>query len=1769
MIENSDNPQYPNSQESLQNTGSSNNAPTLPDQHTNPDDNNMENKSMADRKPVKQVLSLEKNTAIKSLISNIKGKLGSVLSKVKTAWQRLPRKYKIPIVASSGILIVLLSVSFLTLIKSGKLSELVRRDADFDFAQFGDWKKLEIPQREKPFFTLAATTVSKHGILPKEVFVLKSREPVDEVFVKNNIKASVPVRVASISKSEYKITPDQNLGLDQVITLELDIEDKDFEGHKFDRDYSWAYQTQGKFRVVSSIPGDKKTEVPVNTGVEIVFSQDDFNNPEPFISISPTLEYRTEVHAETFVIVPIGPLNEKTVYTVTLKKGLNLKSRNDPIDEDFSFSFQTKEKGQRPARFYMREDFQQVSPDEPLITKVDTSNWKAENVIKTEVYKFSSSQAFIDSRETIDNFQSSWMRYYAEEETVDTSGLEKVLTVDLRVQSKERVEYLQLPDALPQGFYIAQFWSEERDKLEQLWLQSTTLTGYVSVGKEQTVVWANHFDSGPTKNAVIRIVGTGGEYRTYDNGVSVFNTPPILFEESRHYLEIKDENQNKVILPVFSLKGESSPGKVTQEDYWSYLYNERYLYKPGDTVYFFGVVKNRNSNQSPSLVEVSLGLPNYKEEGQVSTKNIAPSSDGSFIGNFELIDVPRGWYNLTLKVGGVKLASSGFNVTEFEKPEMKIEVSADRKAVFTDEEVNYSAKVTFFDGTTASNIPVKIHESKTGKSTEVKTGENGEISYTYKTTYQSGRVYYPRYESITFTPSVAQEKIVEGYGSVYVYGSRLIIRSESEQDGSKAKLKAYVNHVDLSKVNSGESSEVKADPAKDQPTKLKITKTWYEKKEIGTYYDFIEKVTRKSYDYIRHTEIVDERTINSNENGELSHEFTLEEKKSYTAELEVNDVDGHPVKTSEYYYYHSSSSNYESTQREFPQLNLDREESIYSVGEEVNLNIMLGDSEYPDNEKNRFLFIVANRGKQEVVLSNGPNFNFQFENKHIPNIYVGALIFTGKYYSTAAAPCRWDWHCSYYYYFHEKTRFNGLQISYEKQDSGLDLTIDTNLSEYEPGGEATISVRVEKAGNPVAGANVNLVLVDQALAAMGVVKEPSILSSVYKSVQSQIYYNYSTHEPVFPDEPAAEMGGGGGGDREIFKDAAFFGLKTTNENGNATFKFTLPDNITSWVIYAQAVTESIDAGQEEGNLIVTKDFFITSNFPREYLLGDKPYITGGSYGEKLEKDTTVNFKALFFEGDKEIKQQDKSTGAYKSINFPFPELSTGEYNIVLRGKVGDLEDGVKLPFRVTDTRFVFENYKKHALNKGQVLNSAGISNVLEDKPVKLIISDLGKGIYYSSLYRYCYISSNRLEKHLTKSAVSIILKDRFEDETCKIDYDALKKFQYLDGGLSQVNWGSSNLRTTAWAIYVNPDPFNKDNLISFLEGKLENSRGGTIEKTYSAWGLTELDVPQVNELRVLSENASTYEEKIITGIALASVGETEKARELYYDVLANYAYEYKPYIRIQAELKGEREMDSYIKNTAHALLLGSLVEKSYNEGLFNYLRDFGTNAEDIVIDLGAISFIEEELSKLPDENTKIYFKSASHEVEKELKNGRSFALPLRSNDVDNFTLKVLEGKAEAFFSYFVGPEGFSQLDSDEKLTIKRTYKKAKGEGSKIKTGDIIEIRVDFNVDFEKSPPGGYRITDHLPSGLKYISNPNAYGLKAEGWTRETNNNIISSYFYNSPWWQQHGRKYVIYYARVSSVGEYVAEPAVMQSLRYLDVFQNTDGETIKTESSNL
>lgn len=1605
------------------------------------------------------------------------------------------------------------------------------------------WDKLVLDPKYTPTYVLSPSQNSKYGISSHETFTLKTKDPQDIDVVQNNLVSSKPIKVTKNSDTEFKIAPVNDLNIDETISFSM----------KNDKDYSWAFQTAPKFNVVQSLPTNKAKSVPINAGIEITFNNDNYNLKNSDVEIQPKVDFRIEKHDEKASIVPLNPLQPLTVYSVTIKKGFSLFSSNNSLPEDYSFSFQTSDENTNKGRISLAKDFQEIFPDEHLITKVYANNFDPNQVINAQVYKFPSADRFLSSRANLDKINSSWMQYYGEQDMVDTKSLAKVATVDLKLQSKDNLQYLELPQNLDEGMYLVQFWFDGYKKVEQLWVQSSSVVGYASIGKLQTVVWVNSSKDETLGSSTISVIGNGSTYSTNNEGWATFPTPTSFFDGNiKHYLLVATSEGRNLILPVDSLTNNAKPNDVVADDYWSYIYHERVLYKPNDTVYFWGIAKNRDSGSPPSSVDIYVG--------DTLKQSVTPQSDGSFVGKIQLTDEPVGYKNISAKVGSVTLSQSYFQVSDYVKPELKIEVEGNKKAIFAGESVDYKAKVGFFDGTPASNINLYLSTQYGYGSldkTQSAANDNGEITFKYQSKFDTPNS-YPRYEGVNVSAIKSGDAPSDGPSSVYVYGSRLQIDATSTQKGNQATLDATVNNLDLSRINDKGLDSPVSGPAGNQKISLVTTKTWYEQKQTGTYYDFVEKVTRPSYTYTRHDDVIDQKDLFTNSEGKITYNFSMELNNSYQVKLSVVDIQGNSAEDTNYFYYSDYQNNSGQSPRAY--LNLDRDNNLFGLGDEVDIKIQKNGTDYQRTSGSRFLFVLANRGRQDVYVSNDPELKFNFEQKDIPEVYVGSIIFNGRYYEEVTVNCKNGWGCYGYDFYGNNYYFNPLLIQYQKDNSKLDVTISTDKTKYQPGDKATVTVKATKSGNPISGVSVQLTAVDEALAAIGGVKEPSILTSLYKQVPNLIYYNYYSHKPALPDGPQAERGGGGGG-RDLFKDTAFFDTGVTDSNGMATFTINLPDNITNWLTYAQVLSNNVDAGQAKSSIIATKDFFVTSQFPNTITTKDSPLVAVSAFGNALNGSSQIPATVSFDKDSQELAKNNLSVTAFKENYIEFPKLTIGKYGVTVKGNYQNYEDGITLPLNVIGSRLDFNMTAIKVLQKGDVLKSFDNTNPETSKPVKLLVTDEGKGKYYYNLLSYCYQNSNRLEKRIASIKADEIITSRFKNTVCS-GYNAdLSNFQDSDGGLKQIEWGGSDLETTVWAVYIDPTVFDKEELITYF--KNYNSYSAQ-DKILQNWGLTMLGIPKINELNQLSQLASTYKEKVLSALALYSAGNTEKSKELYMNILSEYVYTNKPYLRIQADPK-KSDYNTYALDTSYTLLLGTLNGiGDYNNGFNLYLRDYSGDVSTVVLDVANISYIDKVLSDLPDKDTTVLFKTGSQNVTKNITRNGFLSVDLRPGEINNFNLSVVDGKADAILNYYVTPDDFSKLQSDNRIALAKNVTKVKGAASgDIKIGDI--LRVDLRYDFDaKAPLGCYNLTDEIPSGMTYLDNPDNYDLTIgqRGTLYQEKANIVKGCASNSPWWKQYTNNTSTYFVRVTAAGKFVQEPAIIQSSIDPSIFQKTSEDYV-------
>ena len=88
--------------------------------------------------------------------------------------------------------------------------------------------------------------------------------------------------------------------------------------------------------------------------------------------------------------------------------------------------------------------------------------------------------------------------------------------------------------------------------------------------------------------------------------------------------------------------------------------------------------------------------------------------------------------------------------------------------------------------------------------------------------------------------------------------------------------------------------------------------------------------------------------------------------------------------------------------------------------------------------------------------------------------------------------------------------------------------------------------------------------------------------------------------------------------------------------------------------------------------------------------------------------------------------------------------------------------------------------------------------------------------------------------------------------------------------------------------------------------------------------------------------------------------------------------------------------------------------------------------------------------------------------------------------------------------------------------------------------DIVKVTLTPNFT-ANAPDGYYEITDCLPAGLRYIENSSSRSTGLSTPIYHDSERLVFGYYYSKKTKQNS----ITYYARVASIGEYIADSAVM------------------------
>lgn len=615
-----------------------------------------------------------------------------------------------------------------------------------------------------------------------------------------------------------------------------------------------------------------------------------------------------------------------------------------------------------------------------------------------------------------------------------------------------------------------------------------------------------------------------------------------------------------------------------------YLYTERTAYRPGQTVFYKGVLRTTSGDgyQLPPTSSISIKVTDAGDK-TVFEDRLTSSALGSFHGQFSLPAAPTlGEYSI-VATSGTNTWQGSFKVLEYRKPEFEVKLRASKPFELGSRQIPLQVSGRYYFGAPVANAkvtwrvysqPWQPDEQAGGGFGEepyqyggynefVGEGEatldaNGEalIQITAKTHDQPVRY---TVEADVTDPSSRQ---VSGSTSLTIVPSLLDIRVKGEQYLLQpGKPAGFVLRV----------ADWQGTAQANIPVSLLIEQQVYDKKN-------------RSYSW-KPVATLHDRTA---KDGAVRLSYRFPAAGFWRLRAETFDEAKRRSFDETYAWAWERGSSWAGSYRE---LEAEFDKKSYQVGEQARLILRapsLGGSLLLTLEGRRIFQrrIIPISSAVQVV-------EIPVTKELAPNIHVSAsMIANGRFY-------------------HQQ----GL-LKVEYQPDKLDLTVTPQQQIYAPGDTARITIKSEADHKPIP-AEISLALVDEAIFAVA----PETREEIYRFFRGRRDLLVRTIYSF----PRLYLGGAskdlaklsekddlkGIKVRKVFKDtAAWLPLLMSDNNGTVTAEAVLPDNLTKWRATAVGHTATQQFGSGQASFISRLPFMARLAPPRFMVAEDRLEIPG-------------------------------------------------------------------------------------------------------------------------------------------------------------------------------------------------------------------------------------------------------------------------------------------------------------------------------------------------------------------------------------------------------------------------------------------------------------------------------------------------------------------------------------------------------------------------------
>lgn len=1316
---------------------------------------------------------------------------------------------------------------------------------------------------EMPILSVSASKTNS-VIKLSSGFIIKtnanySKEEVSKLV---SLDPAIDYDVKKLSFRKYEIVPKGSLPANSIITVGA-VRDNTIV-------YKWAFQTESKLAVVGTYPKNESTDLDTKTSIEMTFSYADTIMDPSQITISPEVSGTlTKKGTYTWVFLPDKELLNDTKYTVTVKKGIKTSTPGIVLNDDYTFNFTTIKKqatNDTGTNFWVNSiDIDKINTfttsDKPLIY-IDAYNVEKDSYdADVTLYSVKNADALIKAVQSTD--------------TVDTTGMAKYKTYTLKYNKNDG--FIQFPDLLDEGYYYASI-KLDNETLDSF-IQINNIVTFVSNTENDNLVWVHDYTTDkPIED--LKVTYDNTTKTTDKDGVVVLPNKISAKDYTTDFMKVGSDKKDPLVVALNNYN-EIYPT--------AYVYSDKTVYKPTDTIHVWGFVPTYRFNKTPDG-KFKIVVGDYSSD-------ITLNSNGTFEASIPITDYKDQYASIVLKYNDEFLGYKYVDIYKYEKPLYTYSIKTDKAYYFQDDKINVDINVEHISGIKAANknLVIKYKDYSTEEKYYATTDTNGNAKVTIPAHILNN---YSDKEDCTIEVYSADAEEDSDYSEsreIGVFSRDIATTSDVTKTGDTYSLTVNTYKVDLDKLNKlypnfsysafyGEDfygdkidTNVKVDIIEhkymrdysQQKTYNPITKTYY--------YPFVYKSTDTTVNTINDATKDGELKL---DNLNYSEVVTDDYSKEYCANITTYDSKNREVTSNSCFYGDYSMYGYTNYEYLFE---LDSDKQSYSLGDNVALSLKETNDFLKKNDNGQVLSYAYKYGIVDYKINSADeNISYTYDDKMFPDaIIAGAYYYNGRVY-----------------------KIMDNYLSYNTDEKKLNVDISTDSNTYKPSDEVTANIKLtDNNGNPVKG-TVNVSVVDEAVFVLSE-DSTNILQTLY---QREYYPNYKYVSYRY----YLNNGGGGGGAtgggitaRMDFRDTPLFKTIETDSNGNATVKFKLPDTVTTWRITTHAVTDNHQFGVSIKKIQAQLPFFIQTTVPRNVKTTDDFVVSATSLGNT---SSTVNYTATI----KELNLTKTTTGKIGSyVDINFGNLPVGKYTVSISATCGSNKDAYQYNVEVKDS------FQETNITTTQKIGKTTLTITPTRNPVELYVYDESLKFYMDIINELSTQYGDRADIRIGNlKAKELEAKYYNEKEPASIK---LSDFQ-TDKGVKFLSKDSEDVLLSALAAEYSLNYFDETSLYNAFRNVVDTS---TVEsevlKAYM--GLAALKRPVLIELDGIRDSGKRQDvnDSLYLALSYAFLGDYNTAKDVY-----------------EKEIKDNKKLDNY-SQTLEAILT-SMIDVPTSKALIEKLN---------------------------------------------------------------------------------------------------------------------------------------------------------------------------------------------------------------------------------------